>query len=156
MGSLVSLISAFASGEVAGALQRARTTAILYGLAGILVLCGVGFLVGAAYIWTAARYGSLAASLGFGIGFLVIAGLILAAHKLTTSLRARRRARKRKADMTAVGVTAALALLPALARSKGGLGAVLAPAIALAAYAIYRENTKHGKKPRDRGPDEAP
>lgn len=155
MGSLVSLISALASGEVASALQRARTAAIFYGFAGVLALCGVGFLIGAAYIWTAARYGSLAASLGFGVGFLVLAGIIVIVQKLTTSLRARRRARKRKADMTAVGVTAALALLPALARSKGGLGAILAPALALTAYAIYRENAKP-KRGGDREPgDEA-
>jgi len=142
MGALVSLISALASGEAMAALQRARMTAILYGLAAIFALCGVGFLIGAAYIWLAARYGSLATSLGFGIGFLVVAGLILVIHKLTTSMRSKRRARRRQADMTAVGITAALALLPALAKSKGGLGAVVAPALAVVAYAIYRENTK--------------
>ena len=142
MGALVSLISALASGEAMAALQRARMTAILYGLAAIFALCGVGFLIGAAYIWLAARYGSLATSLGFGIGFLVVAGVILVIHKLTTSMRSKRRARRRQADMTAVGITAALALLPALAKSKGGLGAVVAPALAVVAYAIYRENTK--------------
>jgi hypothetical protein len=145
MGALVSLISALASGEAMAAVHRARTTAILYGLAGVFALCGVGFLIGAAYIWLAARYGPLATSLGFGIGFLVLAGLILVIHKLTTSMRSRRRARRRKADMTALGVTAALALLPALAKSKGGLGAVIAPALAVVAYAIYRENTKPPK-----------
>jgi hypothetical protein len=46
--------------------------------------------------------------------------------------------------MTALGVTAALAALPVLLRSKGGLGAVLGPAAALVAYAIYRENVKPG------------
>ncbi|TPI25407.1 phage holin family protein [Mesorhizobium sp. B3-1-6] len=142
MGALVSLISALASGEAMAALHRARTTAILYGLAAVFALCGVGFLIGAAYIWLAARYGPLATSLGFGIGFLVLAGLILVIHKLTTSMRSRRRARRRQADMTALGVTAALALLPALAKSKGGLGAVIAPALAVVAYAIYRENAK--------------
>ena len=124
-------------------------TAILYGLAAIFALCGVGFLIGAAYVWLAARYGPLATSLGFGIGFLVVAGLILVAHKLTTRMRSRRRARRRQADMTAVGITAALALLPALAKSKGGLGAIVAPALAVVAYAIYRENAK----PRPPKPD---
>ena len=124
-------------------------TAILYGLAAIFALCGVGFLIGAAYIWLAASYGPLATSLGFGIGFLVVAGLILVAHKLTTRMRSRRRARRRQADMTAVGITAALALLPALAKSKGGLGAIVAPALAVVAYAIYRENAK----PRPPKPD---
>ena len=149
MGALVSLISALVSGEAMAAVHRARTTAILYGLAAVFALCGVGFLIGAAYIWLAARYGSLATSLGFGIGFLVVAGLILVAHKLTTRMRSRRRARRRQADMTAVGITAALALLPALAKSKGGLGAIVAPALAVVAYAIYRENAK----PRPPKPD---
>ena len=149
MGTLVSLISTLASGEAMAALQRARTTAILYGLAAILALCGVGFLIGAAYIWLAARYGPLATSLGFGIGFLALAGLILLIHKLTTGMRNRRRARRRQADMTAVGVTAALALLPALAKSRGGLGVIVAPALAIVAYAIYRENAK----PRSPKPD---
>ncbi|AZO18410.1 phage holin family protein [Mesorhizobium sp. M2A.F.Ca.ET.043.05.1.1] len=152
MGTLVSLISALASGEAMAALQRARITAILYGLAAIFALCGVAFLIGAAYIWLAARYGPLATSLGFGIGFLVLAGLIIVIHKLTASARAKRRARRRQADMTAVGVTAALALLPALARSKGGLAAIAAPALAVVAYAIYRENTR--PSPPERGPDD--
>ncbi|RWB72984.1 MAG: phage holin family protein [Mesorhizobium sp.] len=152
MGTLVSLISALASGEAMAALQRARIAAILYGLAAIFALCGVGFLIGAAYIWLAARYGPLAASLGFGIGFLVFAGLIIVIHKLTASARAKRRARRRQADMTAVGVTAALALLPALARSKGGLAAIAAPALAVVAYAIYRENTR--PPPPRQGPDD--
>ncbi|CDX34469.1 conserved membrane hypothetical protein [Mesorhizobium plurifarium] len=150
MGTLVSLISALASGEAMAALQRARMTAILYGLAAVFALCGVGFLIGAAYIWLATRYGPLATCLGFGIGFLVIAGLILVVHKLTTSMRSRRRARRRQADMTALGVTAALTLLPALARSKAGLGAVIAPALAVVAYAIYRENAK----PKPRAPED--
>lgn len=132
-------------------MRRARMTAILYGLAGVFALCGIGFLIGAVYIWLAARYGSFATSVGFGVGFLVVAGLVLVIHKLATGMRTRSRARQRKADMTAVGVTAALALLPALAKSRAGLGAIVAPAILLAAYAIYRENVKPGPDDRDSG-----
>ncbi|MBZ9826375.1 phage holin family protein [Mesorhizobium sp. CA18] len=154
MGALVSLISALASGEAMAALHRARTAAILYGLAAIFALCGVGSLIGAAYIWLAVRYGPIATSLGFGIGFLVVAGLILVIHKLAAGMRSKRRARRRQANMTAAGVTAALALLPALAKSKGGLGAVVAPALAVVAYAIYRENTKSGPSKPD--PEDLP
>ncbi|MBZ9884570.1 hypothetical protein LB535_19665 [Mesorhizobium sp. CA10] len=154
MGALVSLISALASGQAMAALHRARTAAILYGLAAIFALCGVGFLIGAAYIWLAVRYGPMATSLGFGIGFLVVAGLILAIHKLAAGMRSKRRARRRQADMTAAGVTAALALLPALAKSKGGLGAIVAPALAVIAYAIYRENTK--SRPSKPDPENLP
>ena len=144
MGFIASLIAGFASGETVAALRRARGAAIAYMLAGLAALCGVGFLVGAGYIWAAARYGSLEAAIGFGIGFLVLAGLIVLIFRLSAESRVVRRARRRNADMTAVGVTAALAALPVLLRSKGGLGAVLGPAAALVAYAIYRENVKPG------------
>jgi len=142
MGMLASLIAGLASGETAAAIRRARTAAIVYGLAISVALCGLGFLVGAAYIWTASRYGSLAAALGFGAGFLLLAGLILLIFQISAGSRARRRAQQRNADMKAIGITAALAVLPALLKGKGGLGVILGPAVALAAYAIYRENVK--------------
>ncbi|ESY70280.1 MULTISPECIES: hypothetical protein [Mesorhizobium] len=149
MGLLASLLSGFASGETMAAVRRARTAAIVYALAALAALCGLGFLVGAAYIWAAARYGSLAAALGFGVGFLVVASLVLLIHRLMSGARARREAKRRKTDMKAIGVTAALALLPTLLKGgglkgKGSLGIILGPAVALAAYAIYRENSKPG------------
>ncbi|TPK77293.1 hypothetical protein FJ930_01290 [Mesorhizobium sp. B2-4-15] len=142
MGLLASLLSGFASGETMAAIRRARTAAIVYALAALAALCGLGFLVGAAYIWVAARYGSQVTALGFGIGFLVIAGLVLLSHRLMAGARARREAMRRKADMKAIGISAALAVLPALIKGKGGLGVILGPAAALVAYAIYRENVK--------------
>jgi len=151
MGLLTSLISGFATGETVAAVRRARTAAIIYALAAIATLCGLGFLVGAAYIWAADRYGSLAAALGFGAGFLVVAGLILLVHQLMSGARARREARRRNADMKAIGITAALAVLPALLKGKGGLGVIVGPAVALAAYAIYRENVKPGTGDPDGG-----
>lgn len=47
---LASLISAVASGEAVAALGRARTMAIVYGVAALAALTGLGFLIGAAYI----------------------------------------------------------------------------------------------------------
>lgn len=139
---LAPLISALASGEAIAAMRRARTAAIVYGLAAVAALCGLGFLLGAAYIWAADRYGSMAACLGFAAGFLVLAGLIVLIHQLAAGTHARRRARRRNADLKALGITAALAVLPALLKGKGGKGVILGPMIALAAYAIYRENVK--------------
>lgn len=139
---LAPLISALASGEAIAAMRRARTAAIVYGFAAVAALCGLGFLLGAAYIWAADRYGSMAACLGFAAGFLVLAGLIVLIHQLAAGTRARRRARRRNADLKALGITAALAVLPALLKGKGGKGVILGPMIALAAYAIYRENVK--------------
>jgi hypothetical protein len=149
MGMLASLISGLASGETVAAMRRARTAAIVYGLAISAALCGLGFLVAAAYIWTATRYGSLAAALGFGAGFLVLAGLILRIYQISAGARARRRAQRRNADMKAIGIAAALAVLPALLKGKGGLGVILGPAVALAAYAIYRENVKSDDSDED-------
>ncbi|RWO42222.1 MAG: hypothetical protein EOS12_19885 [Mesorhizobium sp.] len=142
MGMLATLISGLASGETVAAIHRARTAAIVYVIAMAAALCGLVFLVGAAYIWTAMRYGQLAAALGFGVGFLVLAGLILLIYRISAGSRARRRAQRRNADMKAIGITAALAVLPSLLKGKGGLGVILGPAVALAAYAIYRENVK--------------
>jgi hypothetical protein len=144
MGMLATLITGLASGETIAALRRARTAAMIYLLAGTVALCGVGFLIGAAYIWTANRYGSQMAALSFGAGFLVVAGLILLVYKLAEGSRLRRRAERRKADVTAVGVTAALAVLPTLLKGKSGLGVILGSAAALGAYAIYRQTTKPG------------
>ena len=143
MGMLASLLAGLASGETAAALKRARLAAILYSLAALAALCGVGFLVGAAYIYAARRHGFVETAVGFGIGFLVLA------FRLGAGARKRRREKRLKADMTAIGVSTALALLPVLARGKGGLGLLLGPAAALAAYAIYRENARPGGRRDD-------
>lgn len=150
MRMLASLIAGFASGETAAIIKRARLAAIFYSLAALAGLCAIGFFVGAGYIWSARHYGDVEAALGFGIGFLVLAGLLVLALWLSVGARKRRRAMRRKADMTAIGVSTALALLPTLLRDKGGRGLLLAPAIALAAYAIYRENAG----PKDGKPDD--
>ncbi|QPC90547.1 hypothetical protein [Mesorhizobium sp. INR15] len=144
MGMLASLISGLASGETVAAVRRARTAAIVYALATIAALCGLGFLIGAGYIWVASHLGPMMAALSFGAGFLVLAGLILLIHQISAGSRARRETRRRNADMKAIGITAALAVLPALLKGKGGLGVIIGPAVALAAYAIYRENVKPG------------
>lgn len=139
---LASLIASFATGETTLALRRTRRAAAAYLAAAIAGLCGIGFLIGAAYVWAAQRFGHIEAALGFGLGFLVLAGLILLFHRLMAGSRAREDQRRRRADMAALGTTAAMAILPTLLRSKGGIGALLGPVVALAAYAIYRENHK--------------
>ena len=148
---LASLIASLASGETVVALHRARRAAIVYLLAGTAGLCGIGFLIGALYIWFSERYGRLETAIGFGVGFIVLALLILLAHRLTAGSRARRATERRKSNLTAVGTAAALAVLPGLLRSRAGLGALLVPALAVIGYAIYRENSR----PRP-GPDKTP
>ena len=139
---LASLLASLASGETVVAIRRARRAAIVYLLAGVAALCGVGFLIGALYIWFSDRYGRLEAALGFGVGFIALALVILLVHRLTAKSRARRVMAKRKSDLAAMGIAAAIAALPTLARSRVGIGALLAPALAVVAYAIYRENSR--------------
>jgi undecaprenyl pyrophosphate phosphatase UppP len=146
---LASLLASLASSETVVAVRRARRTAVFYLLAGLAAFCGIGFLIAALYIWMSDRYGRLETVLSFGFGFLVVAVVIVVTHRMTAGARARRAAERRKSDLTAVGVAAALAVLPGLLRSRAGVGALLAPALAVVAYAIYRENTR----PRP-GPDE--
>lgn len=148
MGALASLIAGLASGETVAALRRAKTAAIVYLLAAIAAFIGLGFLLAAAFILVERHYGPVEAALGFGIGFLVIAGLVVLVYRLTAGSRARRQTKRRKTDLTALGVTAAAALLPTLARGKAGPGLILGPLAALAAYAIYRENAR---PPKDGG-----
>lgn len=139
---LASLIASLASGETVVAIRRARRAAIVYLLAGTAGLIGVGFLIGALYIWLSERYGRFETALGFSVAFIVLALFILLAHRLTAGSRARSAAERRKSDLTAIGVAAVLAALPGLMRSRAGLGTLLAPALAVVAYAIYRENSR--------------
>ena len=136
-----SLIAGFASGEAMAAIRRLRRAAVYYTIAGILGFFGVVFLLVAAFIWAARRYGAIEAALGFGIGFVVLAGITLAIHMITARVRMRRAARQRNSDMAKVAVAASLAVLPSLLRGKVGVAALIVPAVAALAYGIYRENS---------------
>ena len=46
--------------------------------------------------------------------------------------------------MTKIAIAAGVAVLPTLLAGRAGKAALLAPAVAALAYAIYRENTKPG------------
>lgn len=150
MGILASLIAGLASGETVAALHRAKTAAMVYAIACIVAATGVGFLIAAAFIFAARRYGSVEAALGFGVGFLLVAGIVLLAHRLTARAHVRRQERRRKSDLTALGVTATAALLPMLAKARPGRGMILGPLAAIAAYAIYRENRRSPQTVKDR------
>jgi Na+-transporting methylmalonyl-CoA/oxaloacetate decarboxylase gamma subunit len=146
---LASLIASFASGETALAVRRAKRAAIVYLLAGVAALCGIGFLIGAVYIWASHRYGAIEAAIGIGVVFLLLSGLVLIVHTATARIEARRAKDRRASDLTTVAVASALAVLPTLLRGKAGLGTVIAPIVALTAYAIYRENRAKAPKKSD-------
>ncbi len=144
---LASLIAGFASGETVLAFQRAKRAVVVYLFAAITAACGVGFLLGALFIWLAERYGSLETALAFGGVFILLTILILLVHALAERSRSRLVAGKRNSDLKAIGVATAVAALPALLRAKPGVRVLLAPVIAFAAYSLYR---------RSRTPDTPP
>jgi hypothetical protein len=148
---LASLLGGLLSGETMEAARRARSAAIAYALAGLCGLFAIVFLLVAGYLALARVIGPVEAGLAIGAGFLVLAGLILLVHRLRQRRRIREDNKRRKSELIAVATTTAIAMLPTLARGKGGLLTLLAPAVAVVAYAIYRENA-----PRKDDPDRPP
>lgn len=144
---LGSLIAAIASGEGKAMLCRARSAAIAYLVAGLLGLCGAVFLIAALFVWAARRLGTVEAALILGIAFLAAAGIVLAIHAIARRGRTRRARRQRDGEFAAMATASAIAALPALLRSRPGPGAVILPLGALAAFAIWRENSKRGGGP---------
>ena len=137
---LASLIGALISGEAADAARRVKAAVIAYLIAGALFLCGAGFLIVAGYIAIAHEFGAITAALGFGAGFIVLSAIVLVAHRIAAARRMRRRNRF-SAEFATLAGAAAMAGLPLLLR-RGGLGAAIAPLLALIGYAIYRENSQ--------------
>jgi uncharacterized membrane protein YidH (DUF202 family) len=135
---LASLIAGFASGEIMNAVRRAKSAAIAYLLAFAFALVGIGFFIGALFTWVARRFGTIEAALAFGVVFFLAAGMIVLIHSIASRSRARR-TRRKGVDLATVAGVAAVSVLPVLLKSRAGLAA---PLVALAAYAIYRENRK--------------
>jgi len=146
---LATLVASVVSGEATDAMARARRAAVAYVLAGLLALCGVGFLIGAGYMALADEVGSIFAALWFAGGFFVLALIILLVQRIGARARARNMAKRRSSDMKAVASAAALAALPTLLAGRGKVALLVLPALAAFAYGIWRENA-----PRDR--DEPP
>lgn len=142
---LISIVT----GEAAEAAQRARRSAIEYLLAAIFATCGLGFLLLAGYILAARHYGELASAVAFGAGFLAIAVGLLIYHRIKAKARSRRAKERWNQEAKTVAGAAALAALPALLGRRGGLIGLILPALAAAGYAIYRENSRKGSDDPD-------
>jgi uncharacterized BrkB/YihY/UPF0761 family membrane protein len=140
--SIIALVTAIATGEATDAMARARRTAIVYLIAGLLGLCGLMFLLVAAFIATAQKIGPLDAALWFGGGFLAVSIVIFITYRIMSAIRARRVAERRKNEVKSVVSAAAIALLPTLLASRGGSIALLGPALGLLGFAVYRENSR--------------
>lgn len=144
---LARLVAAVTAGEFTAYLAGLRQRVILYALAGVFALCGIGFFVGAGYIALERRIGSFYAAIWFGIGFLILAILMFVVIRIVGAVRARRATRRRGAEVRTLAGTAALALVPALLSRSPLL--VLAPLAAVLGYGIYRENSGSDRDPRN-------
>jgi uncharacterized membrane protein (DUF485 family) len=137
-----SLIAAFLSGEAGLAIERTKRAAVAYAIAGILALVGVIFLLIAAYAYAAREFGPITAALGFGIGFVLIGGIVIAVHQIRARIEQKRIAARRKKDLAGLGATAAIAAIPTLLQGRGGkasgAAALILPAAITVAIALYR------------------
>ena len=145
---LKSAIEMLAGLDAKRAARRFRRAVIDFALAGAALLLGLGFLIAAAFIFVSERYGALYTTAGFGVGFIVLAGLILIVHRMIVGLQMRRRAEEKRAEQVkSFAMTAALAALPSIIRSRSLVGQIAIPLAAIAAYAIYRENIDDDDEP---------
>lgn len=132
------LIVGLATGEVGSAIRRARSAAIAYMAAAILAVVGLVFLLVAAWIVAARRLGPLEAALWFGGIFLALAVITVVIHRIVAAARSRAANRQRTRDLAAMATTSAIAAVPVLSRSRGGLGILGLGIAALGGYALYR------------------
>jgi len=138
---LATLIQTIANGNTSHAAKRVRRAMIDFAIAGIALAIGLGFLIAAGFMVAMKEFGAIYAALGFGVGFIAIAGAALIVHRILSGMAARRRAEEARATQlkTLAGATA-FAVLPALLKGRGGFMEIVTPILAMAAYAIYKEN----------------
>lgn len=151
---LGTLIAALFSGEASRFVGRARRTVIAYVIAGLFAFIGLGFLLGALYTALASRFGSLETSLGFGIVFLLLGGIVLVINAIIARRVRKKAATRRRSELTTVAATAAVSILPGLLRGKvTPLSLIGVPLLAVIAYSLLRENTSsHHDDNHDDGP----
>lgn len=142
---LKSLVSVLVSGEVKELTSRISSAAILYVLAGLFAIVGIGFLVGAGFVLAAERYGTIEAALGFGLGFLAVAVVLLIINSALAKAWKRRRREERAGELKALAIAALLGTVPGLLKTRGGLAGILVPIIGLVALKIVEENRGDGE-----------
>jgi hypothetical protein len=92
----------------------------------------------------AERFGSLETSLGFGIAFLLIGGIVLMINAIIASRVKKKAATRRRSELATIAATAAVSILPGLLRGKvTPLSMVAAPVLAILAYSLLREKPPH-------------
>lgn len=125
-----------------------KRAAVAYAIAAVFAALAVGFMIAAGYMAAAAWIGPIAAALAFAGGFIVIAGVVIIVHRSSEASRLKELERQRTTEMATIGTAAALAVLPSVLRGKAGLATILAPAVAVGAFAAYRLFKRPGGRRR--------
>lgn len=147
---LASLIQSLAIGEATGAARRVRRALIDYAIAGVFLTIGIGFFIAAAYIYAARNFDPLYVALAFGGGFVLLAVIAVLVHRILSGMQAKRRAQEeRAAQMKSVAIAAGIAALPTLLKGRAGIMGAIGPLVAMAAYAIYKENSDRAEDQDD-------
>ncbi|MBB3145771.1 chromate transport protein ChrA [Phyllobacterium trifolii] len=126
-----------------------KRNAVFAGIIAVLAIVGVIFLVVAAYIALAERYGEMHASLilaGSAFGLAIITYIIM---KIVERAARNRQSERAKVDASALLTVAALAAAPVVLRSR----ALMMLAVPLVAFGGLSLLTKPKKKKRRRPED---
>lgn len=150
---LARLFALLATGEAALIRRRVKTTAVAYAALAVAAFLTFMFVVLAAYLAAAVRWGAIQSAIWFAVGSFVLMVLIYLIYKATDRAQRRARQRKRMADTSMLAGASAMAMLPALMRRKGGMSAVLLALAGVAGYAVYRELSRNSDLDRET-PDE--
>ncbi|MGH6860374.1 MAG: hypothetical protein ACRECY_08960 [Phyllobacterium sp.] len=146
------LLTSLAAGEVGLAVNRVKRSAIFLAIIGIFGAIGVIFLLVAAYIALAQRYGELHASLYLGGGAIALAIIFYVIMKISDAAIRKRQKDRAKVDTSALLTIAALAAAPAVLRSRSLLMLAI-PVIAFGGFSLLGK--KSGRRPSRRRPPSA-
>ncbi len=145
---LTPLLTSLAAGEVGLAVSRAKHSAIFAVVIAVLAGIGLIFLLIAAYIALAARYGDLHSALilaGSAFGLAVIAYVIM---KISAAAARKRQHDRAKVDTSTLLTIVALAVAPTVLRSRALL-ALAVPLVALGGLSLAGKKKRRRQRRRD-------
>jgi uncharacterized membrane protein YhaH (DUF805 family) len=140
---LTPLLTSLAAGEVGLAISRTKRSAIFMAVIALLALIGLIFLLVAAYLILAERYGARYSSLilaGCAFGLAILAYITM---KISDAMARKRQRDRAKVDTSTLLTIAALAAAPAVLRSR----ALLMLAVPVVAFGGLSLLTKKKKRP---------
>jgi len=144
---LAPLLTSVAAGEVGLVINRVKRNAVFAGVIAVLAAIGVIFLVVAAYIALAERYGEMRASLtlaGSAFGLAIITYIIM---KIAERAERKRQRERAKVDTSALLTVAALAAAPLVLRSRT-LMMLAVPLVAFGGLSLLtKPKTKTKRRP---------